>query len=134
MSIGITFNKLMGFAIDGVAIPDPSSYGYSSQSLDTFAERDTTGLLHRNMVDTKFNVALQWQGLDYATAQDILQRITQPEFTFTFPCPEIPVSTNNGLYTGRYYVGDRKIDMIWAGNSSDKSDWICSLQFDLIEY
>ena len=131
-AFGFDFNKTMGFAINGVAIPDPSSYGYSSQSLDTFAERDTTGMLHRKMVDTKYNVALTWQGLDYATAQDILQRVTQPEFQFTFPCPEVPIA-DGGLHTGKYYVGDRKCDFIWA-KGTDQNAWVTSLQFDLIEY
>lgn len=133
-SIGVTYNEFMGFAINGESIPDPSSYDYSSQSLDTSAERDTTGLLHRKMVDTKYNVALQWQGLDYVTAQSIITKVVAPEFTFTFPCPEIPITVNNGLYTGRYYVGDRKVSIITAREHDDMSKWMCSLSFDLIEY
>ena len=69
--MNIELNKLMGFAINGVAIPDPSSYGYASQSLDVSAERDTTGLLHRKMVSTKFNVSLSWNAMDYATATQV---------------------------------------------------------------
>lgn len=132
MAVGFDYNKKMGFAIDGVDIPDPSSYGYSTQSLDVSAERDTTGLLHRKMVASKYNVSLSWAGLEYWVAQDILSRVTQPEFQFSFPCPEVPVE-QGGLYSGKYYVGDRKVDVIIA-TDDDMSNWIVSLQFDCIEY
>lgn len=131
--IGLEYNKEMLFSINGTTIPDPSSYDYSSQSLDTAAERDTTGYLHRTMVATKFNVALKWDAIDYKTAGDILRLIQAPAFTFSFPCPEIPLTQNGGLYSGKYYVGDRKTSMIVA-NDVDREKWICSLQFDLIEY
>lgn len=132
---GIVYNKSMLFKIGNTIIPDPGEYDYSSQSLDTSAERDTTGLLHRKMVATKFNVALQWSGIDYVTAHEILKLIRPQEFIFSFPCPEedITVSNPNGLHTGKYYCGDRKVSVLVA-NKPDKSKWICSLQFDLIEY
>lgn len=132
----IPMNKNLLFRISGTLIPDPAEYDYSSQSLDTSAERDTTGLLHRTMVATKYNVALRWNGLPYTTVHEILQLIKPAEFTFSFPCPEeeITQSNPNGLHTGRYYVGDRKVSLIKAIPPNDKEKWICSLQFDLIEY
>lgn len=132
MSSGIELNKLMGFAINGVAIPDPSSFGYASQSLDVSAERDTTGLLHRKMVETKYNVSLSWNALDYPTATSMLQAVRAESFTFTFPCPELAENDNGGLYTGKYYCGDRKGDIIKAIGTKDK--WIMSLSFDCIEF
>lgn len=132
MSSGIELNKLMGFAINGVAIPDPSSYGYASQSLDVSAERDTTGLLHRKMVDTKYNVSLSWGGMDYPTATSILQAIHDESFTLTFPCPELSPSDNGGLYTGKYYCGDRKVEILKAQGETDL--WIVSMSFDCIEF
>lgn len=133
-NIGIEYNEYMGFAINGVSIPDPSVYDYSSQSLDTSAERDTKGLLHRKMVATKYNVALTWNALDYLTAQSILTKVREEKFTFTFPCPEIPITENNGLHTGQYYSGDRKVSIITAREHEDMSKWICSISFDLIEF
>lgn len=132
MPTGIELNKLMGFAINGIAIPDPSSYGYASQSLDVSAERDTTGYLHRSMVSTKYNVSLSWNAMDYPTATAILQQIREPSFTLTFPCPELSPSENNGLYTGKYYCGDRKVDILKATDGTDM--WIVSMAFDCIEY
>jgi len=133
MSMGLTYNRKMGFEINGTAIVDPAEYDYKTQSLDTSAERDTTGLLHRKMVASKYNVAVKWKGIDYEEASTILMAVKQPEFTFTFPCPEVPIDENDGLYTGRYYVGDRTVSMIKA-TDDDKAKWIVSMNFDLIEY
>lgn len=130
-SIGIDYNVKMGFAINGVAIPDPASYSYKSQSVDVSAERDTTAHLHRKMVAVKYNVSLSWSGLDYATASAILIAVHADKFTFTFPCPE--ETSNNGLHTGDYYAGDRSVDILKA--SDDNQDkWIVSMSFDCIEY
>ena len=131
--IGFVYNTSMGFAINGVAIPDPASYDYASQSEDTSAERDTTGYLHRKMVATKYNVSLSWSGLDYDTASSIVQAVRAPKFTFTFPCPEIPKTQNNGCHTGEYYSGDRKMSLLKASDD-DKGKWIVSMNFDCIEY
>lgn len=131
--MNIELNKLMGFAINGVPIPDPSSYGYSSQSLDVSAERDTRGLLHRKMVDTKFNVSFSWNAMDYATATSLLNMVAGESFTLTFPCPELPPSQNHGLYTGKYYCGDRKVEVLKASDDST-GKWIVSLGFDCIEF
>lgn len=133
MGIGITYNTLMQFSINGSAIPDPASYDYAAQSLDVEASRDTKGLLHRKMVDTKYNVAVSWNGLDYAKASEILVAVESSEFTFTFPCPSIPITVNNGLHTGKYYVGDRKVSVKKA-TENDKTKWIVSMSFDLIEF
>lgn len=132
----IPMNENLLFKVNNTLIPDPAEYDYSSQSLDTSAERDTTGLLHRTMVATKYNVALKWNGLPYTKVHEILQLIKQPEFTFSFPCPEEDITTSNpnGLHTGRYYSGDRKVSLIKAIPANDKTKWICSLSFDLIEY
>ena len=131
--MNIIMNTQMGFAINGVAIPDPSKYGYASQSLDISAERDTTGLLHRKMVDTKFNVSLSWNGMDYPTATSILQAIAGESFTLSFPCPELTSSQNNGVYTGTYYCGDRKVEILKAIDDST-GKWIVSMSFDCIEF
>lgn len=133
MSSGITYNNSMYFSIDGTRIPDPSRYDYSSQSLDTSAERDTKGLLHRKMVATKYNVSLEWQALDYETASNILRMVKSPKIEFGFPCPEVPITTNSGRHIGNYYAGDRKVSVVKAVGT-DKTKWVASLQFDLIEY
>lgn len=133
MSMNITYNTTMGFAINGTAIADPATYGYKSQSLDISANRDTKGLLHRKMVATKYNVSLEWHGLDYVTASNILRSVRVSKFTFAFPCPEVPIDQNNGIHIGSYYVGDRTFDVVKAVGT-DKSKWVCNMSFDLIEF
>ena len=132
MSMNLVYNKKMGFAINGVAIPDPASYGYKSQSVDVSAERDTKALLHRKMVAVKRNVSLSWNALDYETASSIVQAVQADKFTLTFPCPEIVGGT--GLYTGDYYAGDRSLDFLKATDENDKGKWLVSMSFDCIEY
>lgn len=134
MSMNIEYNKKMGFAINGVAIPDPSSFGYKSQSEDTSANRDTKGRLHRKMVATKYNVSLAWSGLDYDIASSMLQAVRAESFIFTFPCPEIPITENNGLHTGEYYSGDRSVEVLKATDEDDMGKWIVSMSFDCIEF
>lgn len=131
--MNIQLNQLMGFKINGVSIPDPSSYSYASQSLDVSAERDTTGLLHRKMVSTKFNVSFSWNAMDYATATSILNMVARESFTLTFPCPELPPTQDQGLYTGKYYCGDRKVEVLKATDEST-GKWVVSLGFDCIEF
>lgn len=132
MSMNLVYNKKMGFAINGVAIPDPASYGYKSQSVDVSAERDTRALLHRKMVAVKRNVSLSWNALDYETAATIVQAVQADKFTLTFPCPE--VASETGLYTGDYYAGDRSLDFLKATDEDDRSKWLVSMSFDCIEY
>ena len=117
----------LGFKIDGHDIPDPSEFKYTTASVDVSAERNTNGLLIREMVATKHNVGLTWNALSWARIQEILGYVQQPSFEFKFPSPE-----TGAIYTGTYYVGDRETDAIMlAGNSSE---WYGSLSFDLIEY
>lgn len=127
----VELNKKLGFKIGTTSIPDPSEYSYASQSLDIYAERDLTGLLHRSMVDTKKNVSISWKGLPYNVASQILGLVSGESFTLTYPCPEI--TTGDGTYTGTYYVGDRKVNLLKA-NEDDKSKWIVSMNFDMIEF
>lgn len=118
----------LGFKISGNAIPDPSGFKYSVADVDTSAERDTTGLLHRKMVATKHNVGLTYNAIDYETAQQILGWLNHPSFTLTYPDPQ-----TGALRSGKYYVGDRSLEATWTP-TADKWRWIGSLSFDMIEY
>lgn len=118
----------LGFKINGHAIPDPSGFKYSVADVDVSAERDTTGLLHRQMVATKHNVGISYNTIDYSTAEQILQWLNSPSFTLTYPDPQ-----TGALRTGKYYVGDRSLEAIWTP-TAQKWRWIGSLSFDMIEY
>lgn len=114
-------------AVGGTAIPDPSEFEYTVSDLDLSGDRDSTGELHREYVATKHNAKIKYDALDYPTVRTILNLIATPEFQFTFVRPD-----TNTSYTGRYYVGDRTMNII---NALDEvSNWICDLSFDVIEY
>lgn len=117
----------LGFKIDGHDLPDPSEFKYTTASVDVSAERNTTGLLVREMVATKHNVSLTWNALNWFTIQTILGYVQNPSFELKFPSPE-----TGAIYTGTYYVGDRETDAIMLAGTAD--EWYGSLSFDLIEY
>lgn len=125
MAIPVKYS--LGFKIDNTSIPDPSEFKYTAASLDASAERNTQGLLFRDMVATKHNVSLKWDSLSWSTIQTILGLVQGDSFELKFPSPETA-----SIYTGTYYVGDREVDVtLMAGT---QSDWFGSLSFDLIEY
>lgn len=117
----------MGFKVDTVPIPDPSKMTYEVADLDTEAARDAKGYLHRTMVATKINFALQWNGLDKATLGIILQAVNKPGFTFTAPDPR---TVDDRKWTSRYYVGNREGDcLFYLLDRDDPSIYSLSLKF-----
>lgn len=119
-----TYN--IGFAVDGTPLPDPSQFSGSSKSLDTSAERDLTGMLHRSYVAMKVTTKLEWQNIDWGMIQTILTLVNKPQFQFTFPDPN-----TGALRTATCYAGDRD----WpAVRLPHEGDWIGSLSFSVIEY
>lgn len=123
------YSYKLGFAVNGVAIPDPSSFSGETSDLDTSAERDTTGLLHRNWVAQKVPMELQYNNIGWPMCKTILQALNSPEFKFTFPDP------NTGQNrTGRYYAGNRKWQAVWMPAGSSEDAWIVTLTFSVIEY
>lgn len=119
-----TYN--LGFAADGVPIPDPTGFEGEVSALDTSAERDLTGLLHRNYVATKLPIKLAFSNIDWGMIQQILTAVSKPSFQFTFPDP-----TTSGMSTKTCYAGDRKWSAVWLPKDGE---WIGSLNFSVIEY
>lgn len=115
----------MGFEVDGTAIPDPSGFSGSISDLDASAERDVTGLLHREWVAQKVPTEMRYTNIDWSMCETILQLINHPSFSFTYPDPNL-----GALRTGTFYTGDRKWDVVWAGGT----EWIANLTFSVIEY
>lgn len=99
----LSYNTKMGIVVNGVALPDPSSWTYQVADLDTSGGRDATGLLHRARVATKINYEFEWSAIEWEMLQHILGAITADKFTLIAPDPR----TFNSTYTGNYYVGDR---------------------------
>ena len=59
------YRYAMGFKVDGQPIPDPAAFSGSDSSLDTSAERDANGMLHRAMVATKHPIKIEWRHIEW---------------------------------------------------------------------
>lgn len=121
----------LGIEVNGTPIPDPSEINGQTADVDTSAERDTTGYLHRNRVGTKVTMEMKWKVLDWAMVQTILTAVSPDAFQLTFPDP------NTGAHrTGTFYAGNRKWPAVWmpAWKSVYGEGWYADLSFSLIEY
>ena len=109
--------------------PDPSKLNMTLADLDTEAERDASGTLNRTMVAQKLTVELSWDVLTWELCSAILQAVDSDSFSFTCPNPK----TLAGNYSGTFYVGDRKEEIIWFPEG-DKNKAYISLSMTVIEY
>lgn len=119
----------MGLSFDGTAIPDPSGWDVSIESLDASAERDGTGLLHRDMVAEKMNFSFQYKAIPWDTAAHILNLMSGASFTAVTPNPYI----KGGTRSGTYYVGGRSMKTIYYWKDTEQII-LCDLSFNIIEY
>lgn len=122
----ITYRYEMGFMVDGYPIPDPYEYSGMESSLDTQAERDATGWLHRNMVAIKHPLKLRWQNIDWETITEILNLVKGDKFEFTCDDPAV-----GGVVTRTCYAGDREWTCRWMPGGENG---IGDLSFSVIEY
>lgn len=116
----------MGLIVDGTRLPDSANMAYEVADLDTEAERDATGYLHRKMVATKINYSLEWKGLEWEMLARILEAIGKPKFRLTAPDPRSFTKT----WSGDYYVGNRDGDMLYYWkNRTEKATFNLKLKF-----
>lgn len=124
--IHVTYRYDMGFLVDGKPIPDPFEFSGTESALDTSAERDATGYLHRAMVATKHPYKIKWQNIEWEMINQILAKVKGDRFQFTCPDPA------NGLPSTREcYAGDREWNCRW---SPEGKEYIGDLSFSVIEY
>lgn len=123
----INSNYDLGFTINSTAIPDPSGYDYEVADLDVSAERDATGLLHRDRVATKHNVSIKYDAIDWATIGTIMTALEGASFTLVVPIPG-----TSATYSGTYYCGNRKTSAIMLAGTGNLNAG--SLSFSAIEY
>ena len=116
----------MGFAVNGSPLPDPASFGGTENSLDTEAERDASGYLHRNMVATKHTYKMGWKNIDWQMMTDILSKVSGSKFQFTAPDPSAGETVTRDCY-----AGDRSWECVWSPAGEDS---IGNLSFNVIEY
>lgn len=120
------YRYAMGFKVDGQPIPDPAAFSGSDSSLDTSAERDANGMLHRAMVATKHPLKIEWRHIEWHMITDILTRVVGESFQFTYPDP-----STGTLSTRKCYAGDRAWTCVWA---PENKTYIGTLSFSVIEF
>lgn len=119
------YSYSMGFAVNGVPIPDPSAFSGAVSDLDASGERDAVGGLHRDRVATKIPIKLKFNNWDWAMIQDLLTRVSAEDFEFTFPNP-----TTGQLSTDKRYAGDRDFELVMNTHHG----YIGNLSFSAIPY
>ena len=112
--------------INGTWIPDPSSLQWGIQTVsDSNAGRTTDGKMHVNLITRKRKLELSWNGVDFATASEILQAVNPETFSVTY----LDALTNT-RQTKTFYVGDRTAP-VYSYHYGYK--WYSNVSFNLIE-
>ena len=112
--------------VNGTYIPDPSSLQWGLQSVsDPNAGRSLDGKMHVNLVTRKRKLELSWNGVDFATASEILQAVNGETFTVTY----LDALTNT-TQTRTFYVGDRTAPV---NSYAVGYRWYTNVSFNLIE-
>lgn len=112
--------------VNGTFIPDPSSLQWGLQSVsDPNAGRSLDGKMHVNLVTRKRKLELSWNGVDFATAAEILQAVNNETFTVTY----LDALTNT-TQTRTFYVGDRTAPV---NSYAVGYRWYTNVSFNLIE-
>lgn len=119
----------MGLSFGGTAVPDPSGWDFDVESLDASAERDGTGLLHRDMVAEKINFSYQYRAITWETMASILSAMTGQSFTAVTPDPYV----KGGTRSGTYYVGGRSAKTIYYWKDTEQVARF-DLTFNIIEF
>ena len=126
MSWSHEYQYEMGFMVNNIPIPDPSEYSGSISDLDTSAERDANGLLHRTRVATKHPLKMVYKALDWEMIMHICSLMKDESFQFTYPDPR-----TGELTTATCYVGNRDWNAKWYTAEGTR---LGNLNFSGIEY
>lgn len=121
------YNYDMGFTINGVALPDPSTFSGAASDLDTLGVRDSTGDLRRNKVATKYHSKLEWKNITWDMIRYIGEQMGKGDrFSWGY------IDAIAGAQTIVAYCGDREWE---ATDCSDieQRKWIGTLKVSVIE-
>ena len=109
--------------INGADIAAPKPFKVVISDVDIDSDNDSNGDLHRNRVNTKRKIPLEWGPLTWKEISQILTSVKDVFFNCTYPDPE------TGKYeTKRMYVGDRTAplcmmqddgSLMWEGLTMD---------------
>ena len=111
--------------INGVTCkPSEMSIGINDVS-SSDAGRDQTGLMHKNLVTTKYKIELAWWNPHRDVVAQVLTAVKPEYFSVRFYAPD-----TNSIVTKTMYVGDRSAPyQMWG----DDRSFFSKLSFNLIE-
>lgn len=93
--------------INGVDMPDPSSFSVSIMDLDSEeSRRNILGKLNRDRVAVKRKLNCEWGPLTMSQISTLLNAVKDEFFQVTYPDPFV-----GGEATKTFYVGDRQMPM-----------------------
>ena len=122
-----TYRYEMGFLVNGMPVPDPSSFTGAESDLDTLGKRDATGALRRNKVAMKCHLKLEWQNIEWKMVREIGNLMNKSDrFLFSYVDPIC------GAQTITAYAGDRD----WEATlciAEDAENYIGTLKVSVIE-
>ena len=121
-----SYSYRMGFAVNGIPIPDPSEYTGKVSALDASGDRDATGELHRDMVATKVPIKLKFKTWDWEMIQRVVSMVSGESFDFTFPNP-----ATMSLTTMKAYAGDREFGVVLT---NPDGSYMGDLNFSVIPF
>ena len=112
--------------VDGASVPCPSAFTWGLQDVSASESgRTDDALMHKNRVDQKRKISLQWNGKNWSETAQILQAFNPEYISVRYP------DMMSGTYETRtFYVGDRSapVKWWWVGNHRMES-----ISFDIIE-
>ena len=111
-------------SVGGVAVPAPSKYDWKLSDVSSAdAGRTEDGKMHKETIAQKVHIELEWQNVDDATAQAVLQAFSNFEY---FQVNHWDYKQMQFL-TKTFYVGDRTV------TSHNRVMQIGTVTFNIIE-
>lgn len=126
----------LGFKVNGTPIPDPTTWSGQVSDLDTFGERDQTGLLHRNRVATKEPMKLNWTNITWGEAHTIISLTSAASFPFTFMSLETNAPKTITAYRGAdvNYTVNQAFGGDFDNSEGTGTNCLVTLDISIIEY
>lgn len=112
--------------INGADIPAPLPFSVEIADQDLNSDTDANANLHRNRVNVKRKIALEWGPLTWNQISTILTAMKDVFFDATYPDP-----LTGSYETKRFYVGNRKAPVCHV--EDDGTIMWQALQLDIVE-
>lgn len=125
-------------AVDGIKIPNPSSYKVTMTDVDDFAQRSQKGVLDRHRVRSNvYSIECSWDWLSDAELDKLLAAMQAEKFTLKFRNPLYKATTATQSDPGGYttctvYAESNKSAELVTTDDETRDYWKFSCSF--VEY